>query len=370
MKTQHVEAVIIGAGQAGLSAAYHLQRRGVECLVLDGISRIGDQWRDRYDSLRLFTPAYADSLDGLDFPGDRQAFPSKDDMAAYLELYALTHELPVRLRSQVRRLTTGADGGYVVELEQEQQPQRLTCDVVIIATGTFGQDPSIPGFADELAPSIHQVHSSRYHGPADLPEGPVLVVGASHSGLDLAFELGADRQTTLVGPARGNVPLEWGTRLMRGAFPLIEFVFQHVLTRRTPMGRKVFAMLRHHGVPQLRVKAHHLAERGVEWIQEHIVGVSDDGLPQLANGRTFEINSVVWATGFKHDYSWVDLPLPIEDGWPVEYRGVVKELPGLYFLGLAFQYAFASGEMSGVGRDAAYIADRIREHTKDRVLAA
>lgn len=370
MKTQHVETVIIGAGQAGLSAAYHLQRRGVECLVLDGIARLGDQWRNRYDSLRLFTPAYADSLDGLPFPCDRQAFPSKDEMADYLELYALTHELPVRLRSRVQRLSAGADGGYVVELEQEQQRERITCDFVIIATGTFGPEPSIPAFADQLDPGIHQVHSIRYHGPAELPEGPVLVVGASHSGLDLAFELGADRATTLVGPARGNIPLEWGTRLMRRTFPVIDFVFQHILTRRTPMGRKMFGMLRHHGSPQLRVKAQDLENRGVEWIQEHIVGVTDDGLPQLADERTFDVTSVVWATGMRHDYSWIDLALPIEDGWPVEYRGIVDELPGLYFLGLAFQYAFSSGEMSGVGRDAAYIADRIVQRTKDHILVA
>lgn len=369
MTTQHVETVIIGAGQAGLSAAYHLQSRGVECLVLDGIARIGDQWRDRYDSLRLFTPAYADGLDGLPFPGDKEAFPSKDDMAAYLELYALTHDLPVRLRSEVRRLTTGNDGGYVVELENEQPRERITCDSVIIATGTFGQEPKVPGFADELAEGIFQMHSVHYRHPTDLPVGPVLVVGASHSGLDLAFELGADRKTTLVGPARGNIPFEWGSRVMRRSFPLIEFIFQHVLTRRTPIGRKVFHQLRHHGSPQLRVKGHHLEERGVEWIQEHITGVSEEGLPQLSNGRTFDVASVVWATGFKHDYSWIDLPLPLEDGWPVEYRGVVEELPGLYFLGLAFQYAFSSGEMSGVGRDAAYVADRIVQQ-KAHALAA
>lgn len=370
MNTQHVEAVIIGAGQAGLSIAYHLQRRGVECLVLDGIDRIGDQWRERYDSLRLFTPAYADSLDGLRFPGHQQAFPSKDDMADYLELYALTHDLPVRLRSHVRWLTSGTAGGYVVELEREGQRERITCEYVVVATGTFGQVPSIPTFADELAPSIHQVHSTQYHRPADLPEGPVLVVGASHSGLDIAFELGSSRETTVVGPARGNVPLEWGSRLMRGAFPLIEFFFQHVLTRRTPIGRKAFNMLRHHGSPQLRVKAHHLEARGVEWVNEHLDGVSADGLPQLRNGRTFDVATIVWATGLKHDYSWTDLPLAIKDGWPVEYRGVVDDLPGLYFLGLAFQYAFSSGEMSGVGRDAAYIADRIVQRAKDRIVMA
>lgn len=232
MRSRHVATVIIGAGQAGLSAAYHLRRRGVECLVVDRISRIGDQWRERYDSLRLFTPASADGLDGLRFPGYRQAFPTKDAMADYLELYAQTHKLPVQLDSHVRRLTTGPDGGYVVEVDHGQQRELMTCDSVVLATGTFGQEPGLPPFADQLDPTIHQVHSIRYHGPTDLPPGPVLVVGASHSGLDIALELGADRETTLVGPARGNLPVEWDSRFIHAAFPIIVFAFQHILTRR------------------------------------------------------------------------------------------------------------------------------------------
>lgn len=368
MQTQHVETVIIGAGQAGLSTAYHLGRRGRQCLVLDGNARIGDEWRRRYDSLRLFTPAGRSGLDGLPFPGDRWAFPTKDEMADYLELYALTHELPVRLRARVRRLTKG-DHGFVVDLDGSAG-HTITCDAVVVATGTFGERPNLPPFATDLAPPIHQVHSSGYHGPGDLPEGPVLVVGASHSGLDIALELGDEHDTTVVGPVHGNVPLEWGTWRMRRAFPVLEFAFQHVLTRRTPMGRRMLEVMRHHGAPQLRVKAHHLAERGVEWVDGHVVGVSAEGLPQLADGRTFDVASVVWATGWRHDHSWLDVPMTTVDGWPVEYRGVVEDVPGLYFCGLAFQYAFSSGEMSGVGRDAAYVADRIARRQVSHVLAA
>lgn len=368
MQTQHVDTVIIGAGQAGLSTAYHLRREGVDCLVLDGNARIGDEWRRRYDSLRLFTPAGRSHLDGLPFPGDPWAFPTKDEMADYLELYALTHELPVRLRSRVRRVAADGDG-FRVELEEPAE-HPITCDAVVVATGTFGERPNLPPFASDLAETVHQVHSSRYHGPDDLPAGPVLVVGASHSGLDIALELAAERETTLVGPVHGSVPLEWGTWRMRRAFPVIEFAFQHILTRRTPMGRKMLGVMRHHGAPQLRVKAHHLAEAGVEWIDDHVVGASTDGLPQLADGRTFEVASVVWATGWRHDHSWLDVPMEVEDGWPVEYRGVVEDVPGLYFCGLAFQYAFSSGEMCGVGRDAAHVADRIARRRAARVPAA
>jgi putative flavoprotein involved in K+ transport len=99
------------------------------------------------------------------------------------------------------------------------------------------------------------------------------------------------------------------------------------------------------------------------------VGVAE-GLPRLEDGRTFDVASIVWATGFRQVYDWIDLPLPIEDGWPVEYRGVVESVPGLYFCGLAFQYAFASGEINGVGRDAAYVADKIAAHTRMQTVVA
>lgn len=365
MTTQHIETLIIGAGQAGLSTGYHLKQLDRECLIVDGLDRIGDNWRHHYDSLRLFTPSRANSLDGTPFPGDPWAFPTKDEFAAYLELYAVEHDLPVRMRTRVDRLTAREGGGFTATLGAEE----VTCDNVVVATGTFGRTPQIPAFATEVDPQIRQLHSSEYRRPSQLPDGPALVVGASHSGLDIAYELAATRPTTLVGPDRGNVPLEWGSRRFRAAFPVVEFAFNHVLTRRTPMGRKTMQKLRHHGVPQLRVKRHHLRARDVDWITEHVVGVAE-GLPCLGDGRTFDVASIVWATGFRQVYDWINLPLPIEDGWPVEYRGVVDSVPDLYFCGLAFQYCFASGEVNGVGRDAAYLANRIAARTAARAPAA
>jgi len=368
MTTQHIETLIIGAGQAGLATGYQLKQFGRDFLVVDGQDRIGDSWRRHYDSLTLFTPANANRLDGLPFPGDPWAFTTKDEMADYLELYAVTFDLPVRLQTRVDHLAANDEGGgFTATLDG----QPITCDNVVIATGTFGRTPQIPTFAHQLDPEIRQMHSSEYRRPGQLADGPVLVVGASHSGLDIAYELGADRPTTLVGPARGAIPLEWGTRALRLSFPVIEFVFNHVLTRRTPMGRKVMQQMRHHGAPQLRVKRHHLEEREVDWIEDHVAGVSDDGLPQLADGRTFDVATVLWATGFRQVYAWIDLPMQIQDGWPNEYRGVVDDVPGLFFCGLAFQYAFASGEVNGVSRDAAYVARRIaaRAHTKEQVAA-
>lgn len=354
MTTQHIETLIIGAGQAGLATGYQLKRLGREFLVLDGMARIGDNWRCHYDSLTLFTPARANSLDGMPFPGDPWRFPTKDEFAEYLELYAVTHGLPVRMQTRVERLSARAGGGFAATIGTDE----ITCDNVVVATGTFGRAAQVPAFAAGIDPGIRQLHSSAYRRPGELPEGPVLVVGASHSGLDIAHEVAATRPVTLVGPDRGNIPLEWGSSGFRRAFPLIEFAFNHVLTRRTPMGRKKMRQVRHHGVPQLRVKRRHLGARGVEWITEHVTGVAG-GRPCLADGRSFDVASVIWATGFRHTYDWIDLPLPIEDGWPVEYRGVVDDVPGFYFCGLAFQYCFASGEVDGVSRDAAHLAHRI-----------
>ncbi len=365
MNTQHIETLIIGAGQAGLATGYQLKRLGREFLIVDGMARIGDNWRCHYDSLTLFTPARASSLDGVPFPGDQWHFPTKDEFADYLELYAIANDLPVRMQTRVERLTSREDGGFTATLGDDE----VTCDCVVLATGTFGRSAQVPALAGEVDPGIRQLHSSEYKRADELPDGPVLVVGASHSGLDIAYEIAATRPTTLVGPERGNVPLEWGTRRLERAFPVIEFVFNHVLTRRTAMGRKVMAKMRHHGAPQLRVKRHHLADRDVEWITEHITDVID-GRPCLPDGRSFDVASIVWATGFQQRYDWVEMPLPVEDGWPVEYRGVVDAIPGLYFCGLAFQYCFASGEVNGVSRDAEYLARRIAARTPAPAPAA
>ena len=201
MRTEYVETVIIGAGQAGLATGYHLQRAGRSFVILDGESRVGDGWRHQWDTLRLFTPAWADSLPGLPNPAPRWSFPSKDEFADYLETYAATFGLPVRLASRVTSVT--ADGaGFVVTTGEA----RIECDNVVVCTGTFGRTPRVPGFADQLDPSIRQLHSSEYRRPAQLAEGTVLVVGASHSGCDIAYEAAETHPTVMVGPGHRADP--------------------------------------------------------------------------------------------------------------------------------------------------------------------
>ena len=365
MTTQHIETLIIGGGQAGLATGYHLNRKGREFLIVEGAERIGDNWRQHYDSLKLYTPAQYCNLPGLGFPAEKHTFPGKDAVADYLETYAMRFNLPVRLRTRIDRLEAGPDGGFAAHIG----PDTIHCDNVVIATGTFGRTPSIPDFATALDPAIRQLHSSEYKRPSQLADGPTLVVGASHSGCDLAYEIAQTHPTTLVGRDCGEIPVEWGSRKLKLAMPVLVQVWKHVLTRRTPMGRKEMHEVRNHGGPMLRVKRHHLDERGVQRIEQRVVGVSD-GKPLLADGQVLDVANVVWCTGFRQVYDWVDLPMMAADGWPEEYRGVVESVPGLFFCGLAFQYAFSSMVLPGVGRDAAYVADKItaRARTGTRVV--
>jgi putative flavoprotein involved in K+ transport len=364
--TEHIETVIIGAGQAGLSAAYHLSRRGVPYVVLDADARIGDHWRERWPSLRLYSPAYDDSLPGMRFPSPAFSYPTGREMGDYLEAYAKRFDLHVRSGTRVDEVRPAADGepGYVVTAGDRQ----YRADQVVIATGPFG-NPFTPPFADQLDPSIDQLHSHAYRGPTHLARGPVLVVGASHSGADIAFEVARSHATTLAGTDHGQLPIRvidtWRARIV---WPIMSFVFRHVLTVRTPMGRAMAPHVRAGGGPLLRVRRPDLLAAGVERQQQRVVGVRD-GKPQLADGSVVDVATVIWCTGYRPDYGWIRLPdVTGEDGWPRERRGVAPAA-GLYFLGIPFTYAFSSMLVGGAGRDARYVVDRIVERMRARGLA-
>ncbi|MGW8358291.1 flavin-containing monooxygenase [Streptomyces wedmorensis] len=353
-RTEHIETVVIGAGQAGLATGYHLARRGRPFVVLDGNARVGDNWRCHWDSLRLFSPAKVASLPGMSFPAPPMSFPAKDEMADFLETYAETFHLPVRAGERVTRVGR-EDGEYVVATGTTT----YVCDHVVVASGTFGRTPYVPGFADALDPRIMQLHSSAYRNPAQLRPGGVLVVGASHSGGDIAYEAGsAGHPTVLSGPIHGEIPFDIEGRPAHMIFPVLWFLAQHVLTLRTPLGRRMRPDVRAHGGPLIRVKRADLTRVGVEPAPERTTGVSG-GLPVLDGGRVLDVANVVWCTGFRQDFSWIDLPVTGEDGWPLERRGVVASSPGLYFVGLAFQYAFASMLVGGAGRDAEHVVDHL-----------
>jgi putative flavoprotein involved in K+ transport len=351
--TEHCETIVIGAGQAGLSVGHHLARRGRDFLILEASERVGDVWRRRFDSLRLYSPASYDGLPGWGVPLPRWHYPTKDELADYLETYAERFELPVITGAPVEHL--GREGeGYVVR----SGPQRFTADNVVVASGTF-QEPIVPGFAPELDPRILQLHSTDYRNPAQLQDGPVLVVGCSHSGADVALDVVGTHETLVAGPVRGEIPWDIEGDFAHRIMPLLWLVANHVLSVRTPLGRKARRHIRAHGAPLLRVKRKHLDAAGVTRAEARVTGV-EGGRPVLADGRVLDVANVIWCTGFTKDVSWIDFPVAGPDGWPEQDRGVAPQ-PGLYFVGLPFLFAFASMLVGGVGRDAERVAGHIAE---------
>jgi putative flavoprotein involved in K+ transport len=354
---ERIDTIVIGAGQAGLSAGYHLARRGLPFVILDADARIGDHWRDRWDSLKLYSPAKYDSLPGMPFPGKAWAWPTGREMADYLEAYARRFELPVRSGVRVHRVEP-VGGGFIVSTSDGG---RLASRQVVVATGPF-RAPFVPEIANRLDPAIRQLHSHEYREPGQLPDGPVLVVGLSHSGADIAFELAsAGHRTYLSGKSSGQLPIKVvDTQRARVGWPIVQFMFKHVLTIRTPMGRSMRPHVRQGGGPLLRVRLQDLDKAGVERYDAKTVGARD-GNPELSDGTILDVTSVIWATGYRPDYGFIDAQVAGPDGWPDEVRGVSPTLPGLYFVGVPFQYAFSSMLVTGAGRDAKYVVERIAE---------
>jgi putative flavoprotein involved in K+ transport len=355
---ERFETVIIGGGQAGLSVGYHLARRGRRFVILDANQRIGDPWRTRWDSLRLFTPARYNGLPGWPFPAPAWSYPTKDEVADYLEAYAARFDLPVRTGVRVDRLSREGDR-YLVAAGKH----RLEADHVVVAAGAY-QRPRIPTFAAELDPNIVQLHSSQYRNPSQLQEGGVLVVGAANSGAEIALEASRDHRTWLSGRHPGREPYRPGSsRWDRLLIPVIWFMASHVLTVKTPMGRAVqqkfhIAGGRHsRGLPLARIRPKDLTAAGVQRVPRTTGARS--GRPVLEDGQNLEVTNVVWCTGSEPDLAWIDLLVLAEAGGPVHDRGIVGSEPSLYFVGLVFQYALASSLVGGVGRDAKHIAEHI-----------
>jgi putative flavoprotein involved in K+ transport len=351
--SDYFETVIIGAGQAGLSTAYHLTQQDRSFVMLEANDRVGDNWRNRFDSLKLYSPAGFDGLPGWDMPVPRWTYPTKDQLADYFEAYAERFEFPIITGVSVDSLRRDGDR-YVIRAGAH----RFVADNVVIASGTF-QEPITPGFARDLDPAITQMHSNDYRNPSQLQDGPTLVVGCAHSGADIALEVSAHHPTIVSGRVNGEIPFDIEGRVARFVIPVLWFVANHVLTMRTPLGATIRHHVRGSGGPLLRVKRAHLDAAGVERTESRVAGVVE-GKPVLEDGRVLhDVANVVWCTGFGKDVSWIEIPVAGEDGWPEQERGVVESSPGLYFVGLPVLFAFASMLVGGVGRDAKYVARHI-----------
>jgi putative flavoprotein involved in K+ transport len=358
--TETVETLIIGAGQTGLAAGYFLSKRGFPFLILEANERIGDQWRRRYDSLRLFSPARWDGLPGKAFAAPGWSSPTGRQMADHLQTYAAWFGLPVRTGVRVDRLSPAGDGSD--DFIAVAGDTRIRARQVIVATGAFTV-PKIPDIAGRLDPAIRQLHSSEYRNPSQLADGPVLVVGLGHSGADIAFEVARTHRTLLSGKPHGELPFRvldtWRARLF---LPILAFAETHVLTIRTPIGRKAASQSRVLPAPLLRVRRTDLERAGVEWHGARVAS-AQDGKPVLEDGSALDVATVIWCTGSRPDYSWIEPSVAGPDGWPVEHRGV-SEVPGLYFLGVPFQYGLTSMLIDGAARDAGYVVERIAERVR------
>ena len=357
-RVERFETVIVGAGQAGLAAGYHLAAHDIDFTILTDEARVGDNWRKRWDSLRLFTPARYSGLPGMPFPAVPSHLADKDEVGDYLERYAERFDLPVRRETRVQELTYNGD--HFV-LRSDRYPCVIEAENVIVATGAF-QRPRIPNVSRRLSPRILQLHSSEYRNPFELPDGPVLVVGAGNSGAQIALELSQSREVWLAGRDTGHLP----RRLLgRDIFDWLWPVMKRA-TADTRLGQRMRASIRASGDALIGIPERQLREAGVTR-----VGRLDDerGSFPLFGDQEVEPSVIVWCTGFAPDYRWIDLPVFQSDGLPRHTRGAVTEAPGLFFLGLRFQHRLNSSLIGGAGADAAYIAALIAQRSEALVGA-
>jgi putative flavoprotein involved in K+ transport len=340
-----LDVLVIGGGQAGLAIGYHLAQRGARFLIVDAGATVGATWRGRWDSLRLFTPAQYDSLPGLPFPAPADTYPGKDDVAAYLESYVETFNLPVRLATPVTKLER-RDGIYLATTGDEVIRARQ----VVLATGPF-QTPFVPAVADGLDPQVVQLHSTAYRNPDALPTGRVLVVGGGNTGAQIAQELAKTRQVELaIGRKLPTFPQRflgrdlwwWLTLLGIDRVTVDSRLGQRISQRDQLIGTRLRDLVRRDGVA----------------LRPRVTGTSGRTVT-FADGGAAEVDAVVWATGFTTDHSWIDVPAAKDEQGRIIHERGVSPSPGLYLLGMSWQHTRTSALLGWVGEDAAYLAGRI-----------
>lgn len=330
-----------------MATGYYLKKMLTDFIILDESKQIGDSWRNRWDTLHLFTPSQHDALPGMRFPLQRNRFPGKDQVAGYLSEYANKFDLPVQLSVKVKKIQL-EDGHYLLETSVGI----FHAEKVIIASGTHPV-PKIPEFASEISHGILQLHSSQYKNPESLPEGDVLVVGAGTSGVEIALEVSKKRKTYISGNPTFHIP----DIVFKYAGGLYWRFVKNILTIKTPVGRKVKKKVLNGGSPLIGISVEDLERSGVIRLPR-MKGVTG-GLPVMEDGSVADVRTVIWCTGFRPDYSWIDIDIRDETGWPVTDLGISVKQNGLYFVGMPFQYGLSSGLIGGVGRDAAHVVKKL-----------
>jgi putative flavoprotein involved in K+ transport len=346
-----LDVLVVGGGQAGLAMGHHLAQRRLRFLIVDAGPEIGHVWRSRWDSLRLFTSGRFDNLPGLPFPVAADTYPGKDEVADYLRAYAAAFELPVRLATTVTSMVRAGDGSYLVKAGADE----LEAAQVVVATGPF-QMPFTPPVAADLAPDVHQLHSTDYRRPEQLPEGRVLVVGAANSGCQIALELSATRTVDLsVGAHIPTVPQRplgrdvwwWATALRLDRVTVDSRLGRRLAGRDQIVGAGPRRLARRHGIT-IRPRLDAVAGRSVTF----------------ADATHAEYDAVVWATGFSTDDSWIDVPDATDAQGRLRQSHGITASPGLYTLGRSWQHTRGSALLGWVGNDAAFLAEQIAERAR------
>jgi putative flavoprotein involved in K+ transport len=339
-----LEVAVIGGSQAGLAMGYYLAQQRRRFVIFERGDSVAPAWRERWDSLKLFTPRGYSALPGLPFPGDPDDYPTRDEVIAYLEQYAETFELPIELNSEVRRLSQ-EEGRFVLDIDG----RRITADQVVVATGPF-QTPFVPKLTEQLDSEVWQAHSTGYRRPSDVPEGTALVVGGGNTGFQITKELSATHKVLLsVGSKQKPLPQRvagrdlfwWLTKTGLIHKTVESRLGQRLKDRDTLIGSSPRELKKRYGV-ELKPRATDAAGRIV----------------RFEDGSELEVDAVIWATGYRSDHSWIDLPI-LDSNGPLRHRRGVTDVPGLFFLGLTWQWTRGSALIGWVKDDAAFLAERI-----------
>jgi putative flavoprotein involved in K+ transport len=347
-----IEVAVIGAGQAGLAMGYFLRLQDRRFVILDRADSIGSAWRERWESLKLFTPRRYSALPRVPFPGDPDGYPARDEVTAYLECYGETFELPIELNREVAKVERGDDGSFHLEVDG----RTIVADQVVVATGPF-QVPSVPKLAEKLDQDVFQTHAVGYRRPEGVAAGTVLVVGGGNTGFQIAKELSVTHEVVLsVGSRQKPLPqrvlgrdLFWWLTKARILDKTVDSrLGRRLSTRDTLIGSSPRELRKRYGVE--------LKPRVVD---------ADGRTVRFADGGELEVDAVIWATGYRADYSWIELPV-FDEGGRLRHRRGVTDVPGLFFLGLTWQHTRGSALIGWVEDDAEYIAERIAEYQESK----
>ncbi|HMH70651.1 MAG TPA: NAD(P)-binding domain-containing protein [Candidatus Saccharimonadales bacterium] len=352
MATKH-DLIIIGSGQAGLAAAYDAHTQGLDYLALEAHDNIGDSWRERYDSLTLFTPRKYSNLAGMDMPGEEWDYPTKDEVADYLQQYADHFDLKVALGQHVTRLAHDGEN-FVITTSKEE----FTAQNVVAATGPF-QTPRIPEWSKQLDQNVKQLHSSQYHNPDDIDGESVLVVGGGNSGAQIVAELAADHKASL---SVAEKPIVIPAQLLgKSLFWWLDKVGA-LSAPADSLRTKLFGLQK--GIPVIGTDLQGLLKQGKLDMLPRAVGAEGQEV-LFEDGSRQAFDTVIWSTGFTQDYSWLQVPNALDDhGKPAHHDGISSTVDNLYYLGQTWQRTINSALLGGVKYDARFIVSAIQKHKK------